>query len=84
MKMKKNNDYHYSGISSFEDFRVEKEHLKFKSKLSETKINLSVLKVRENFSFSSQLFSVAREAILRRISDLLESLLKKGDKETDA
>jgi len=72
----------YLKISSFEDFRTEREMLDLRSKLIEAKLKLSFLQVRKMFSVSSLLLSVAREMVLPRISDFLSSLTSKVDKAT--
>lgn len=76
--MKINNDYPYSEITSFDDFKFEKERLKMKKKLIETKINSSVNQVAQIFSVSNIIFSLAREYILPKISTLLGVLIKKS------
>jgi hypothetical protein len=79
--MKNYYDNKYSEISSFEDFRIERERLIFKSILIEAKLNLTYLQVRKMFSVSNLLFSFAKEAILPKISDFLGTLIKKLEKE---
>jgi len=74
------NSYKYSEISSFEDFKNEKERLKMKSLILETKMQLSFLEFKRMFSVSNLLFSVAREIALPKISDLINLLLKKTEK----
>ena len=81
--MKKHNDSHYSEISSFEDFRVESEMLKLRSKFIETKLSLSYQQVRKFFSVSNLFSNVARDFILPRISDFLNVLIGKAEKKTD-
>ncbi len=80
--MKKNNDNKFSKISSFEDFRFEREELIFRRKLIEAKLNLTYLKIRNKFSVSNQFFSKAKEAVLPKISDFLGVLIKKFRKES--
>jgi hypothetical protein len=79
--MMKRNDFKYSDIASFEDFRNEKERLIFRSKLNEAKLNLTYLKLRDIFSISTHLISVAREVLLPRISDFIGGLISKSDRE---
>ncbi|HNW57993.1 MAG TPA: hypothetical protein PKM69_09480 [Bacteroidales bacterium] len=74
------NNHKYSEISSFEDFKAEKERLRMKSRIIETKMELSFLEVKRIFSISNLLFSIAREIALPKISDLLSSLIKKTEK----
>jgi hypothetical protein len=73
------NNYKYSEISSFEDFKAEKERLRMKSRIIEAKMELSFLNVKRMFSVSNLLFSVAKEVALPRISDFLSAFLKKGE-----
>jgi hypothetical protein len=78
--MKNKLDNKYSGISSFEDFRYEKEKLMFRSKLAEVKLNIAYLQVSRMFSVSNLLFSLFRGAVLPKISDFLGALIKKTEK----
>ena len=80
--MKNSYDNKYSEISSFEDFRIERERLIFRSKLIEAKLNLTYLQVSKMFSVSNQFFSIAKEVVLPKISDFLGNLIKKVEKET--
>jgi hypothetical protein len=82
--MKKNNDSRYSDISSFEDFRAEKERLIFRSKLNESKLNLDWLRVHDIFSVTGLILSVAKDTILPVISGFIGDLMKKSDKEADS
>ena len=75
--MKRNNDYHYPGINSFEDLRLERARLILKSRLIETKINIEIAQLRETFSISTLLLSVASSFIPEGIYAILESILKK-------
>jgi hypothetical protein len=75
--MKTNNDYHYSGIDSFEDLRLERARLILKSKLIETKIRIDILETRELFSFSALLLSLARKFIPQDIVGIIESIFNK-------
>jgi hypothetical protein len=81
--MKRNNDYYYAGISSFEDIRLEKSRLILKGRLMESKLNIDLVQLRERFSISALASSVLREYILPRISDLLGFLVRKVDSETE-
>ncbi len=71
----------YSEISSFDDFHSEKEKLKSRSELAEAKLRLTQSEVRKMFSVASQFFSLAREVVLPKISDLINVLIKKVRKE---
>jgi hypothetical protein len=75
--MKKNNDYHYSGITSFEDLRLERARLILKSKLIETKIQIDILQTKEVFSISALALSLARKYIPQEIFGIAEAILKK-------
>jgi len=75
--MKRNNDYHYSGITSFEDLRLERARLILKSKLIETKIRIDILETRELFSVSALLLSLARKYIPQDIFGIAEAILRK-------
>jgi hypothetical protein len=61
--MKRNNDHHYSALTSFEDLRLEKARLILKSKLIGSKINLEIIQVREAFSVTTLLLTVIRKFI---------------------
>ena len=82
MKSKRENKY--SHISSFEDLRLEREHLIFKSRLIESKLSLTYMHIKEMYSFSNLFFSFAKEAIFPKISDFLGELIKRTGKEPDA
>jgi hypothetical protein len=71
----------YAGISSFDDFQTEKEKLKSRSELVETKLRLTQSEVRKMFSVAGQFFSLAREVVLPKISELVTVLIKKVRKE---
>ncbi|OFY65209.1 MAG: hypothetical protein A2V64_06160 [Bacteroidetes bacterium RBG_13_43_22] len=80
--MKSNSKSKYSGISSFEDFRIEKEQLNFRNELIEAKLKLTYLKVTEKFSVSNLFGSLAREFVLPKVSDFLGDVIKKVGKDT--
>jgi heme oxygenase len=71
----------YSEISSFDDFHSEKEKLKARGELAEAKLRLTQSEVKRMFSVASQFFSLAREVVLPKISDLIKVLIKKVRKE---
>ena len=75
--MKRNNDYHYSGIDSFEDLRLERARLILKGKLIETKIKIDVLQTKELFSVSALVLSLARKYIPQDIFGIAETIFKK-------
>jgi len=78
--MKNSSPDRYAEISSFEDLRAEKEQLLFRSKLIETRINLTYLQVSRVFSFSNLFVSLSKEVILPKISELLGYLIRKVGK----
>jgi len=82
--VKSNQENKYSHISSFEDLRLEREHLNFKSRLIESKLSLTYMHIREIYSVSNLFFSFAKEAILPKISDFLGELIRRVKKEPDA
>jgi hypothetical protein len=75
--MKRNDDYHYCGITSFEDLRLERARLILKSKLIETKIKIDVIQTRELFSISAMLLSLARKYIPQDIYGIAEAIFNK-------
>jgi Na+-transporting NADH:ubiquinone oxidoreductase subunit NqrD len=75
--MKKNNEYHYSGITSFEDLRLERSRLILKSKLIETKIQIDILQTREVFSISALVLSLVRKYIPPDIFGIVEAIFNK-------
>jgi hypothetical protein len=75
--MKRNNDHYYPEISSFEDIRLEKTRLILKGKLIESKIGMDILQVREAFSISALVISIARKFIPQELSAILESILNR-------
>lgn len=75
--MKNNLDHKYSEITSFEDIRKEKELLRLRSRITETRLNLTYVEIRRAFSFSNLLVSAAREVLLPKISDFLGVMTKK-------
>jgi len=81
--MKRFNDHYYPGITNFEDFRLEKQRLILKSKLTEAKINMEIIMIREVFSVSSLFFSFAKEFILPKFTGMFEDILNRAgsDKE---
>jgi hypothetical protein len=80
MMMKRNNDQPYHTIISFEDFRLEKERLIFKSKLIETKIELYILLICKAFSVSNLVLSSTRELVLPEIFDFVKEIFIKRSK----
>jgi hypothetical protein len=74
--MKTNSDSRYISISSFEDFRLEKQRLLLKGKLIEAKINMEIILIREVLSVSNVIISFAKEFLMPRISGFIEDFLK--------
>jgi len=74
----------YSEISSFDDFHTEKEKLKSRGELVESRLSLTQSEVRKMFSVAGQFFSLAREVVLPKISELINVLIKKVRKEASA
>ena len=75
--MKENNDYHYTGIASFEDLRLERARLILKSKLIETKIQIDILQTKEVFSVSALVLSLVRKYIPQDIYGIVEAIFNK-------
>jgi len=73
------NSLSYNSITSFEDFHLEKQRLILKSKLVEAKINMEIILIREVFSISKLVLSLAKEFMLPKISDIIEDFLKSND-----
>ena len=71
----------YSDISSFDDFHSEKEKLRHRGELVETRLRLTQSEVRKMFSVAGQFFSLAREVVLPKISELINVLINKVRKE---
>ena len=75
--MRKNNDFHYSAITSFEDLRLERTRLILRSKLIQTKIKIDMIQTKEAFPLSALLLSVARKFIPQNIYEIVEGIIKK-------
>jgi hypothetical protein len=75
--MKQNSGYRYSGITSFKDFRIEKERLNLKGKLMEAKMKLDVYNIRQAISVTNLIPSLIRDFGLTKISDTIEELFYK-------
>lgn len=73
-------NHKYSAISSFEDFRIEKERLLFREKLTEVKLNLSFNSIVRVFSFSTLFQTITREVILPKISQFLGIIISRSRK----
>ena len=75
--MKKNNDHHYSSVTSFEDLRLEKARLILKSRLIESKIKLDIIQIREVFSLSALVLTIVKKIIPTDIFDVIQRILNK-------
>lgn len=75
--MKRNNDYHYSSISSFEDLHLEKARLIMKSRLLESKINIDIIRIREAFSITTVIVTVIKKIIPSEIFGIVERIFDK-------
>jgi len=74
----------YSHISSFEDFRAEREQLLMKRELIEVKLNLSYLKLRNAFSFTDTLISLANEYVIPKIKNIFGGFFKNNEDENNS
>jgi len=68
--MKRINQHHYSGITSFKDFRREKEMLTLKSKIIDAKLSLGFMQIKQNLTPSNLLISLTKEYLLPHIAKL--------------
>jgi hypothetical protein len=75
--MKKKFNHAYSEITSFDDFRLEKERLLLKRKLIETRLKLSYSRITNAFSVSNSLFSLAREYLYPKLTGWVERFFRK-------
>lgn len=81
--MKSSMENKYSHITSFGDFRDEKERLIFRSRLIESRLSLTYLHIREMYSVSNLFFSFVKESVLPKIADYLGELIKKVGEEPE-
>ncbi len=77
--MKRKADYRYAEITSFEDFRLEKEQLIFKSKAIEMKLSFTYHKMLNSISVVNIFYSVVKEVVIPKISGFLNGLFTKTD-----
>jgi hypothetical protein len=75
--MKRNNDYHYSAITSFEDIHLEKTRLILKSKLLESKINMDIIQIRETLSVTTLVLTIVRKFIPPDIYEIIDGFFNK-------
>jgi hypothetical protein len=78
--MKRNNDHPYSNISSFKDFRREKELLVLKGKIIDAKLSLTYLEIKQTFSARNMIFSMVKEFVLPKISEFFSGISQKDTK----
>lgn len=74
--MKKSN-YLYSNITSFEDFDLEQERLLMKQKLIEARLSYSIKRIETVLSVTNVLFSLAKEFVFPKTSNILSSFIQK-------
>jgi hypothetical protein len=80
--MKNTNRHKYSEITSFEDFRFEREKLTFKKKLIETKLQFRFSLIKEAFSASKIISSIAKEIVWPKVFAFIGDLtIKKGEED---
>jgi hypothetical protein len=80
--MKKNNRYIYSEIVSFDDFQFEKEKLKFKKRLIETKIDYRFSLIKDAFSASKIISSVAKDIVWPNVLSFIGDITNKPEAES--
>jgi hypothetical protein len=79
--MKRNKNSSYSYISSFEDFRREKEILILKEKIIEARLSLTYLQISQVFSVSNLVFSLVKKYIIPALSKLKRDMPENEGKE---
>jgi hypothetical protein len=67
--MPRNNNHRYSGISSSEDFRREKEILLLRSKIIDTRLSLAFLQIKQGLSLSNMIYSLVRKYFLPEVTE---------------
>jgi len=80
--MKKNNRYIYSEIVSFDDFQFEKEKLKFKKRLIETKLDFRFSLIKDAFSASKIISSVAKDIVWPKVLSFIGDLTNKSEEQS--
>jgi hypothetical protein len=70
--MKKNKDYHFSGITSLEELRFEKARLMLKGRIMESKLKIDVLQIRESLSLYASVLSILKKFIRKDFAGLLD------------
>lgn len=76
--MRNSNHKKYAGISSFNDFSVEKGRLVQKSKKIRERIDVSFRVISKMASVSTQIFTLAKEIIVPKVSELFKGWLNKN------
>jgi hypothetical protein len=82
--MKKISGYNYSNIISFEDFQYEKEKLIFKKKLIETKLDFRFMLIKEAFSASKIISSVAKDIVWPKVLSFIGDITNKKEAEDNS
>jgi len=77
--MKRPGIHKFSDIESFDDFRYETDRLVLKSRLVETRLQISFHDITSGFTLSGLIFSLARTLVMPKLSDLLGFLMRKID-----
>lgn len=75
--MKRASRHQYSRISSYEDFRKEKELLRLKGRIIDTRLSLSFMQLKQSFSPSNLLLSLAKKYILPEVANFLGGFSEK-------
>ena len=81
MTIKRQAENRYAHITSFKDFRREKEILDLKAKIIDTRLSLSYMELKQFFSASDWLVSLAKEFILPKLRKVFEGEQKEADGE---
>ncbi len=76
--MRTSDQQRYKRISSFTGFRVEKERLTQKKLFIEERIDLSFKMISRMVSVSTQVFNLAKDIFIPKLSELLKGWLNKN------
>jgi hypothetical protein len=77
--MKKKDRYRYSEIISFDDFQLEKEKLIFKKRLIETKLDFRFSLIKDAFSASKIISSIAKDILWPKVLSFIGDLKNKSE-----
>lgn len=77
--MKKKSDNKYITISSFEDFRREKELLILRSKIIDARMSLDFMQLKSDLSPLNLFSSLAKEYLMPVVAGLLRFFVKKTE-----